>query len=59
MLHELEKPYAHRLRAVRPELRAAVEAAGEELIDVGSQQAIDPALFEDPIRGVLENPYGI
>ena len=58
-LQELEKPYAHRLRAVRPELRAALEAAGEELVNAASEPDIDLALFENPIRGVIEDPFEV
>lgn len=49
LLAELEKPWLHSSRALCPELRAVLDAAGEELID--------PELLEEPIGATLVNPW--
>ena len=48
-LQELPKPTQNRRIAIVPELAAALEAAGEELID--------PEIRDQEIGGVLENPW--
>jgi hypothetical protein len=62
MLQELDKPYAHRQQAPQLAVRAAYEAAGAALEPAGEEliePSIDPALLEEPISGVLENPWEV